>query len=106
MIEGVRAEAANNGPRGAMVPLFRSASLLAARRPFCSAPCGHGLQPGPLMISQRPEVSGASAQAITSATSCCDPDLPLVGVFVTVLRLPQHVLATLVRFLCPSAPSA
>src|SRR5260370_1757758 len=27
-------------------------------------------------------------------------NLPLVGVFVTVLRLPQHVLATLVLLLC------
>jgi putative tricarboxylic transport membrane protein len=27
-------------------------------------------------------------------------NLPLVGVFVTVLRLPQHILATLVLLLC------
>jgi TctA family transporter len=31
----------------------------------------HGLQPGPLMITQNPGCSGASSPACISATSCC-----------------------------------
>src|SRR5216684_5412041 len=61
----------------------------------------HGLEPGPLMISQRPEVFwGFIASMYIGNFMLLILNLPLVGVFVTVLRLPQHVLATLVLLLC------
>src|SRR5260370_7213732 len=52
----------------------------------------HGLEPGPLMISQRPEVFwGFVASMYIGNLMLLILNLPLVGVFVTVLRLPQHV---------------
>jgi putative tricarboxylic transport membrane protein len=53
------------------------------------------------MISQRPEVFwGFVASMYIGNLMLLILNLPLVGVFVTVLRLPQHVLATLVLLLC------
>jgi putative tricarboxylic transport membrane protein len=61
----------------------------------------HGLQPGPLMINQRPEVFwGFIASMYIGNFMLLILNLPLVGIFVSVLRLPQHVLATLVFLLC------
>jgi putative tricarboxylic transport membrane protein len=61
----------------------------------------HGLQPGPLMISQRPEVFwGFIASMYIGNFMLLLLNLPLVGMFVSVLRLPQHILATLVLLLC------
>jgi putative tricarboxylic transport membrane protein len=61
----------------------------------------HGLQPGPLMISQRPEVFwGFVASMYVGNFMLLILNLPLVGVFVSVLRLPQRLLATLVLLLC------
>jgi putative tricarboxylic transport membrane protein len=61
----------------------------------------HGLQPGPLMITQRPEVFwGFIASMYIGNLMLLILNLPLVGIFVSVLRLPQHVLATLVLLLC------
>src|SRR6185295_1118664 len=83
MIEGVAGpEAANNGATAGAIVV-------------------HGLQPGPLMISQRPEVFwGFVASMYIGNLMLLILNLPLVGVFVTVLRLPQHILATLVLLLC------
>jgi putative tricarboxylic transport membrane protein len=85
-IEGVAApEAANN----------------AATAILLGALVIHGLQPGPLMISQRPEVFwGFVASMYIGNFLLLILNLPLVGLFVSVLRLPQHVLATLVLLLC------
>jgi len=59
------------------------------------------VDPGPLMISQRLEVFwGFVASMYIGNLMLLILNLPLVGVFVTVLRLPQHVLATLVLLLC------
>jgi putative tricarboxylic transport membrane protein len=103
-IEGVAApEAANNAATaGAMVPLL---SLGIPFSPATAILLGalviHGLQPGPLMIVQRPEVFwGFVASMYIGNLMLLVLNLPLVGVFVSVLRLPQHVLATLVLLLC------
>ena len=103
-IEGVAGpEAANNAATaGAMVPLL---SLGIPFSPATAILLGalviHGLQPGPLMISQRPEVFwGFVASMYIGNVMLLILNLPLVGVFVSVLRLPQHVLATLVLLLC------
>jgi putative tricarboxylic transport membrane protein len=104
MIEGVAGpEAANNAATaGAMVPLL---SLGIPFSPATAILLGalvlHGLQPGPLMISQRPEVFwGFVASMYVGNLMLLILNLPLVGVFVSVLRLPQHLLATLVLLLC------
>jgi putative tricarboxylic transport membrane protein len=60
-----------------------------------------GIQPGPLLISQRPEVFwGVVASMYVGNILLLILNLPLVGLFVSVLRLPQHVLATLILLLC------
>ena len=53
------------------------------------------------MIVQRPEVFwGFVASMYIGNLLLLILNLPLVGLFVSVLRLPQHVLATLVLLLC------
>jgi putative tricarboxylic transport membrane protein len=103
-IEGVAGpEAANNGATaGAMVPLL---SLGIPFSPATAILLGAlvitGIQPGPLLISQRPEVFwGVVASMYVGNAILLVLNLPLVGLFVSVLRLPQHVLATLVLLLC------
>jgi len=60
-----------------------------------------GVTPGPLLISQHPEVFwGVVASMYVGNFILLILNLPLVGLFVSVLRLPQHVLATLVLLLC------
>jgi putative tricarboxylic transport membrane protein len=96
-------EAANNGATaGAMVPLLSlGIPFSPATAILLGALVVHGLQPGPLMISQRPEVFwGFIASMYIGNVLLLILNLPLVGVFVSVLRLPQHVLATLVLLLC------
>jgi putative tricarboxylic transport membrane protein len=103
-IEGVAGpEAANNGATaGAMVPLL---SLGIPFSPATALLLGAliitGIQPGPLLISQRPEVFwGVVASMYVGNFILLILNLPLVGLFVSVLRMPQHVLATLVLLLC------
>jgi putative tricarboxylic transport membrane protein len=103
-IEGVAGpEAANNGATaGAMVPLL---SLGIPFSPATAILLGAliitGIQPGPLLITQRPEVFwGVVASMYIGNLILLFLNLPLVGLFVSVLRLPQHVLATLVLLLC------
>ena len=103
-IEGVAGpEAANNGATaGAMVPLL---SLGIPFSPATAILLGafviHGLQPGPLLMAQRPDVFwGLVASMYVGNAMLLVLNLPLVGLFVSVLRLPQHVLATLVLLLC------
>ena len=103
-IEGVAGpEAANNGATaGAMVPLL---SLGIPFSPATAILLGAliitGIQPGPLLISQRPEVFwGVVASMYVGNLILLVLNLPLVGLFVSVLRIPQHVLATLVLLLC------
>ena len=104
MIEGVAGpEAANNAATaGAMVPLLSlGIPFSPATAILLGALVVHGLQPGPLMISQRPEVFwGFVASMYIGNLMLLILNLPLVSVFVTVLRLPQHILATLVLLLC------
>jgi putative tricarboxylic transport membrane protein len=103
-IEGVAGpEAANNGATaGAMVPLL---SLGIPFSPATAILLGAliitGIQPGPLLISQRPEVFwGVVASMYVGNLILLVLNLPFVGLFVSVLRIPQHVLATLVLLLC------
>ena len=103
-IEGVAGpEAANNGATaGAMVPLL---SLGIPFSPATAVLLGalviHGLQPGPLLIANQPDVFwGVIASMYVGNVLLLILNLPLVGIFVSVLRLPQYVLSTIVLLLC------
>ena len=88
-------EAANNAATtGAMIPLLTlgipgsgtTAVLLGAL-------LGLGLTPGPLLIERNPEVFwGLAASMYVGNVFLLLLNLPLVGVFVRVLRLPRWVL--------------
>lgn len=95
-IRGVAApEAANNAATtGAMIPLLTlgipgsgtTAVLLGAL-------LGLGLTPGPLLIERNPEVFwGMAASMYVGNAFLLLLNLPLVGLFVKVLRLPRWVL--------------
>ncbi len=99
-IEGVAGpEAANNAAAGgAMIP------LLALGIPF-AAPTAmllggftiHNITPGPLMISQHPEVFWALiASMYLGNVMLLVLNLPLVGLFTSILRLPKDVLLVLI----------
>ena len=103
-IEGVAGpEAANNGATaGAMVPLL---SLGIPFSPATAVLLGalviHGIQPGPLLMANQPAVFwGVVASMYIGNLLLLVLNLPLVGVFVSILRAPQHVLSTLVLLLC------
>ncbi|MGH7320414.1 MAG: tripartite tricarboxylate transporter permease [Candidatus Rokuibacteriota bacterium] len=103
-IEGVAGpEAANNGAsQGAFVP------LLALGIPFAPATAVllgalviHGIQPGPLLMTERPEVFwGVAASMYIGNAILLILNLPLIGLFVSVLRIPQSLLLSLVLLLC------
>jgi len=103
-IEGVAGpESANNSATaGAMVP------LLALGVPFAPATAMllgalviHGVQPGPLLMSQQPEIFwGVVASMYIGNIVLLILNLPLVGVFASILRLPQHLLMGLILLLC------
>ena len=103
-IEGVAGpEAANNGATaGAMVPLLSLGIPFApATAILLSALVIHGVQPGPLLMAQRPDVFwGVVASMYVGNVFLLILNLPLIGVFVSILLLPQHVLSTLVLLLC------
>jgi putative tricarboxylic transport membrane protein len=95
-VEGVAGpEAANNAATaGAMVPLL---SLGIPFSPATAILLGalviHGLQPGPLMIVQRPEVFwGFVASMYIGNLILLILNLPLVGLFVNLLRVPYPYL--------------
>jgi putative tricarboxylic transport membrane protein len=103
-IEGVAGpEAANNSATaGAMVP------LLALGIPFAPATAVllgalmiHGVQPGPLLMTERPDVFwGIVASMYLGNLMLLALNLPLVSIFANLLRLPQHFLMGLVLLLC------
>jgi putative tricarboxylic transport membrane protein len=103
-IEGVAGpEAANNGATaGAMVPLLSLGIPFApATAILLSALVIHGVQPGPLLMTQRPDVFwGVVASMYVGNFLLLILNLPLIGVFVSILRLPQHVLSSMVLLLC------
>ncbi len=99
-IEGVAGpESANNAAAGgALVP------LLALGVPFApptamllGAFTLHGIQPGPLLVTEHPHVFwGLIASLYLGNVVLLVLNLPLVGLFTTVLRMPRDVLLTLI----------
>jgi len=103
-IEGVAGpEAANNGATsGAMIPLLSLGIPFAPSTAMLMAGLMiHGVQPGPLLISQRPEVFwGVVASMYIGNFLLLVLNLPLAGVFASLLRVPQYLLVALILMFC------
>jgi putative tricarboxylic transport membrane protein len=103
-IEGVAGpESANNAASVAvMVP------LMALGIPFGAAAAMllgglmiHGVQPGPLLITKNPDIFwGVIASMYIGNVMLLVLNLPLVGVFTSILRIPQHFLMALILIFC------
>ncbi|HXG04306.1 MAG TPA: tripartite tricarboxylate transporter permease [Candidatus Binatia bacterium] len=102
-IEGVAGpEAANNGATaGALVPLLALGVPFApATALLLAALVIHGVQPGPLLASQRPDLFfGVAASLYVGNVILLVLNLPLIGLFVSLLRLPQSLLVSLIVLL-------
>jgi putative tricarboxylic transport membrane protein len=103
-IEGVAGpESANNAAAaGALVPLFTLG--LPSSPPTAVLLAGfliHGLTPGPLLMQQRPDVFwGALASMYIGNAMLLVLNLPLIGLFVRVLRIPDVYLLPAVVLFC------
>ncbi len=99
-IEGVAGpEAANNAAAGgSLVPLL---SLGVPFAPPTALLLGafmiHGIQPGPLLLRDHPDVFwGLVASMYAGNAMLLILNLPLVGLFISILRLPRDVLLSLI----------
>ena len=103
-IEGVAGpEAANNGAaQGAFIPLLTLGIPFApASAMLLTALLIHGVQTGPLMMVNNPEVFwGVVSSMYVGNFMLLVLNLPLIGVFVSLLRLPMHLIASVVALLC------
>ncbi len=103
-IEGVAGpEAANNGAaQGAFIPLLTLGIPFApASAMLLTALLIHGVQTGPLMIVSHPDVFwGVVSSMYVGNFMLLVLNLPLIGVFVSLLRLPMYLIASIVALLC------
>jgi putative tricarboxylic transport membrane protein len=96
-------ETANNATTGAsMIPLLvLGIPAIPATAILLSALLIHGVQPGPLLMSEHPQVFwGLVASMYVGNLILVILNLPLVGIFVTLLRTPMGYLAPLVLVIC------
>ncbi len=103
-IEGVAGpESANNSATaGGFIPLFTlgipSNAVMAL---LLAALMVHGMQPGPLLISQHPEIFwGTIASMYAGNVMLLFLNLPLIGIWVKLLKVPYRVLSPLILFIC------
>jgi len=103
-IEGVAGpETANNaGAGGAFVPLLAMgipSNLVMAL--LLGALMIHGVTPGPRMITQRPDIFwGVIASMYLGNAMLVVLNLPLVGLWVKVLKIPYRILMPLIVLFC------
>ena len=103
-IEGVAGpEAANNSAAGgAFIPLMTlgiPSNVVMAL--LLGAFIMHGLQPGPLLIAQKPEMFwGVVASMYIGNVMLLVLNMPLIGMWVQVLKLPYRVLFPLILMFC------
>lgn len=95
-VEGIAGpEAANNSAAiSAMIPvLILGIPFSATLALMISAMIAQGIQPGPLILTQRPDLFWSVIAAIVVANvMLLALNLPLVGVWVKVLQIPRHIL--------------
>jgi putative tricarboxylic transport membrane protein len=103
-IEGVAGpEAANNGAaQGAFIPLLTLGIPFApASAMLLAALLIHGVKSGPLMIVNHPDVFwGVVSSMYVGNIMLLVLNLPLIGVFVALLRLPIYLIASIVALFC------
>jgi putative tricarboxylic transport membrane protein len=103
-IEGVAGpEAANNAAvGGAYVPLFAlGIPFTPAMAMVLGALMLHGLTPGPNLIQDKPALFwGVIASMYIGNVALLILNLPLVNVFVGILRVPRHILMPMVVLIC------
>ena len=96
-------ETANNATTGSgLIPLLvLGIPALPATTILLSAMMIHGIQPGPQLISEHPEIFwGVIASLYVGNLLLLILNLPLVGLFVNLLRIPYSRLAPIVLLLC------
>ena len=103
-IEGVAGpEAANNGAaQGAFIPLLALGIPFApASAMLLTALLIHGAQTGPMLMVNSPEIFwGVTSSMYVGNVMLLLLNLPLIGVFVALLRLPMSLISSLVALLC------
>jgi putative tricarboxylic transport membrane protein len=103
-IEGVAApEAANNSAaQGAFIPLLTlgiPSNVVMAL--LLGALMIHGVTPGPLLVSQHPEIFwGVIASMYIGNIMLLILNLPLIGMWVQIVRVPYSLLAPVIILFC------
>jgi putative tricarboxylic transport membrane protein len=104
IIEGVAGpESANNSATaGGFIPLFLigipTNGILAM---LFGALLIHGLQPGPLLLQQNPEIFwGTIISMYLGNIMLLVLNLPLIGIWVKILKIPYQILFPLILFFC------
>src|SRR5213083_2779964 len=104
MIEGVAApESANNAATGgSMIPLLTlGIAPNVVMAVLLSAFLIHGVQPGPLLIREHPEIFwGVVASMYVGNVMLLVLNLPLIGLWVQLLRVPYGLLFPLILLFC------
>lgn len=104
VIEGVAGpESANNAASsGTLVPtLSLGIPTGAATALLLGALMMHGLRPGPLLIKESPEVFwGVVASLYVGNVMLLILNLPLIGLWVKILKVPYHFLFSLILLFC------
>ena len=104
MIEGVAGpESANNAAScGTLVPMLSlGIPTGAATALLLGALMIHGLRPGPLLIKESPEIFwGVVASLYVGNVMLLVLNLPLISVWVKILKVPYHVLFPLILLFC------
>jgi putative tricarboxylic transport membrane protein len=104
MIEGVAGpESANNAAStGTLVPMLSlGIPTGAATALLLGALMIHGLRPGPLLIKESPEVFwGLVASLYVGNVMLLVLNLPLISVWVKILKIPYHFLFSLILLFC------
>ena len=104
VIEGVAGpESANNAAStGTLVPMLSlGIPTGAATALLLGALMIHGLRPGPLLIKESPEVFwGLIASLYVGNAMLLVLNLPLIGLWVKILKIPYHFLFSLILLFC------
>jgi putative tricarboxylic transport membrane protein len=104
IIEGVAGpESANNSATaGGFIPLFLigipTNGILAM---LFSALLIHGMQPGPLLLKEHPDIFwGTIMSMYIGNIMLLVLNLPLIGIWVKILKIPYQILFPLILFFC------
>jgi putative tricarboxylic transport membrane protein len=104
VIEGVAApETANNAATGGSLVTLLSLGIPAnvGMAVLLGAFIIHGIQPGPLLISKHPQLFwGTIASMYIGNVMLVVLNLPLIGLWVKILRVPYNILFPLILLFC------